>query len=104
MPLLGIEPQFVHTVHSLVIILTELSQLRFEMVFLGGQESLVLLISIRLKVSIPKCLSEPKTIYRVSQEECARLGEGVPYVKVYRYNLNTCVQSGTVFEIMASEI
>jgi hypothetical protein len=25
-------------------------------------------------------------IYRVSQEECARLGEGVPYVKVYRYN------------------
>ena len=26
-------------------------------------------------------------IYRVSQEECARLREGVPYVKVYRYNL-----------------
>ena len=26
------------------------------------------------------------TIYRVSQEECARLREGVPYVKVYRYN------------------
>ena len=25
-------------------------------------------------------------IYRVSQEECARLPEGVPYVKVYRYN------------------
>jgi len=25
-------------------------------------------------------------IYRVSQEECARLMEGVPYVKVYRYN------------------
>ena len=24
-------------------------------------------------------------IYRVSQEECARLREGVPYVKVYRY-------------------
>ena len=24
--------------------------------------------------------------YRVSQEECARLGEGVPYVKVYRHN------------------
>ena len=24
--------------------------------------------------------------YRVSQEECARLWEGVPYVKVYRYN------------------
>jgi len=25
-------------------------------------------------------------IYRVSQEECSRLREGVPYVKVYRYN------------------
>jgi len=24
--------------------------------------------------------------YRVSQEECARLREGVPYVKVNRYN------------------
>jgi len=29
------------------------------------------------------CLSK---ICRVSQEECARLQEGVPYVKVYRYN------------------
>ena len=25
-------------------------------------------------------------IYRVSQEECDRIREGVPYVKVYRYN------------------
>ena len=25
-------------------------------------------------------------IYRVSQEECARLREGVPYVKLYRCN------------------
>jgi len=25
-------------------------------------------------------------VYRVSQEECATLREGVPYVKVYRYN------------------
>jgi len=25
-------------------------------------------------------------IYRVSQEECVRIREGVPYVKVYRYN------------------
>ena len=25
-------------------------------------------------------------IYRVFQEECARLRESVPYVKVYRYN------------------
>jgi hypothetical protein len=27
-----------------------------------------------------------RVIYRMSQEECARLREGVPYVKVYRYN------------------
>jgi hypothetical protein len=27
-----------------------------------------------------------KYIYRVSQEECARLREGVPYGEVYRYN------------------
>ena len=26
------------------------------------------------------------TIYRVEQEECARLREGVPYVRVERYN------------------
>jgi len=25
-------------------------------------------------------------IYRVSQEECARLRGGVPYAKIYRYN------------------
>jgi len=25
-------------------------------------------------------------IYRMSQEKCARLRKGVPYVKVYRYN------------------
>jgi len=27
-----------------------------------------------------------KLIYRVSQEECARLQENVPYVKVHQYN------------------
>jgi len=32
-------------------------------------------------------------IYRVSQEECTRLREGVPYVKVYRYNPKSYVQS-----------
>ena len=30
--------------------------------------------------------SSSSPIYRVSQEECARLRESVPYVKVYRYN------------------
>jgi hypothetical protein len=30
--------------------------------------------------------SEKREVYRVSQEECARLRESVPYVKLYRYN------------------
>jgi hypothetical protein len=29
---------------------------------------------------------DEKKIYRVSQEERAKLWEGVPYVKLYRYN------------------
>ena len=31
-------------------------------------------------------ISRNSVVYRVSQEECARLREGVPYAKVYRYN------------------
>ena len=36
-------------------------------------------------VPVMKCWNNT-FIYRVSQEECARLREGVPYVKVHRYN------------------
>ena len=43
------------------------------------------------------------TIYRVSQEEYARLREGVPYAKYTDITQNTYVQSGTVTEIMARE-
>jgi len=32
-------------------------------------------------------------LYRVSQEEYARLRESVPYVKLYRYNPKTYIQS-----------
>ena len=46
----------------------------------------------------------PWRIYRVSQEECARLRESVPYVKLYRYNPKTYIQSWTVTEIMAREV
>ena len=35
------------------------------------------------KVSFPV---QSVKAYRVSQEECARLREGIPYVKLYRYN------------------
>ena len=43
-------------------------------------------------------------MYRMSQKECARLRESVPYVKVYRYNPKTYIQSWTVTEIMAREV
>jgi len=53
--------------------------------------ALVVCISICLKsvlrykyLILDICI--PGTLYRVSQEECARLREGVPYVKVFRYN------------------
>ena len=36
-------------------------------------------------IIVPPCLPS-YAIHRVSQEECARLREGVPYVKVYRNN------------------
>jgi len=43
--------------------------------------------TISLKAAVRSCINKKKAnIYRVSQEECARLREGVPYVKVYRYN------------------
>jgi len=35
---------------------------------------------------LESCCQKLVRIYRVFQEECARLREGVPYVKVYRYN------------------
>jgi len=42
---------------------------------------------LKVKVlNLISCFVDHFNIYRVSQEECARLREGVPYVKVYRYN------------------
>jgi len=47
----------------------------------------VLLISIQYKFRLSKPQSTYiDTLYRVSQEEHAKLREGVPYVKLYRYN------------------
>ena len=42
-------------------------------------------------------------VYGVSQGECARLRENVPYVKVHRSNPKHLIQSRTVTEIMARE-
>ena len=44
------------------------------------------LIFICVFVCACVCMNGCMYVYRVSQEECARLREGVPYVKVYRYN------------------
>jgi hypothetical protein len=43
-------------------------------------------------------------IYRVSQEECAKLRESVPYVKVQGYNPKHLYTKLTVTEIMAREV
>ena len=37
-------------------------------------------------ISITYIIYNIYNIYRESQEECARLRESVPYVKLYRYN------------------
>ena len=47
-------------------------------------------MSVCLKVCVHKYIHEYTYIFlyicTVSQEECTRFREGVPYVKVYRYN------------------
>jgi len=43
-------------------------------------------------------------IYRVSQEECVRLRESVPYVKVYRYNPKHLYPKLNGYEIVAREV
>jgi len=50
------------------------------MIVKWAQEDLETLDNLLNNIYICVC------VYRVSQEECARLREGVPYVKVYRYN------------------
>ena len=41
---------------------------------------------VGLHVDCACAVCSSQFIYRVSQEECAKLRESVPYVKVYRYN------------------
>jgi len=49
--------------------------------------------AVESKIDFPCVLLQMYIVYRVSQEECARLREGVPYVKVYRYNPKHLFQS-----------
>ena len=50
----------------------------------------VISVYYNIRNTLPKSgtflLGHPVYVHTVSQEECARLWEGVPYVKVYRYN------------------
>jgi len=39
-----------------------------------------------LHVRLPSLVQQASILYRVPQEERAKLREGVPYVKLYRYN------------------
>jgi len=52
----------------------------------GDTQSTQLFNVVLEKVMRHTQINKGGSIYRVSQEECARLREGVPYVKVYRYN------------------
>jgi hypothetical protein len=61
----------------------------------GGWQDIVGNLGFRVVVAVNidsssikllSLISQKKYIYRVSQEESARLWEGVPYGKVYRYN------------------
>jgi hypothetical protein len=47
---------------------------------------------------------EGMAINRVSREECKKLRESVPYVKIYRYNPKHLYPIRTVTEIMAIEV
>jgi len=49
-------------------------------------KDLTIYISFYLSVHISLSLYLFICLYRVSQEECARLWEGVPYAKLYRHN------------------
>jgi hypothetical protein len=49
-------------------------------------DAILFLLSLTAWNSIPSRMVPIYGIYRVSQEECARFREGVPYVKVYRFN------------------
>jgi len=46
----------------------------------------IIIIILRHRRFLRTRLNSSVMIYRMSQDECARLREGVPYVKVYRYN------------------
>ena len=61
---------------------------RFEKKLLFPSPLLLNLVQVDSSACRPAAISvrSTKAVYRVSHKECARFREGVPYVKVYRYN------------------
>jgi len=70
--------------------ITRLKRSRDRFLFGGCIYNLDSLIGVIPMLVFPVCCDDENQsliyIYRMPQEECARLREGVPYVKVYRYN------------------
>ena len=54
--------------------------------YLRGHHPVVYFLLVKCYFNLHFYINTHTHTYRVSQEECARLREGVPYVKVYRYN------------------
>ena len=75
----GTVPQLTIQINNMV-----LNQSHDNYVFYLNNSMKFLYIFIQLQTIHYKMKNE--NTYRVSQEECARLWESVPYVKVYRYN------------------
>ena len=82
-PLLSCEVRAVVLYRFMVIICHGTSVLLCGVSLISAVELQFLPYVLR-KISAFSCYGF-RFIYRVSQEECARLREGVPYVKVYRY-------------------
>ena len=53
---------------------------------IGFVKCLYVCIYVCMNVCMYVCMYVCMHVYRVSQEECTKLRESVPYVKVYRYN------------------
>ena len=64
-------------------VVSRLSLCREKMIFGDGRRSPIQIAIPHLQYTTMSCYP---LLYRVSQEECAKLQESVPYVKVYRYN------------------
>ena len=77
------------------VVVTSNSEFRVELACLLlqrlGKEKFVVFLTVHHSIDFSKYQLNAQffyssTIYRVSQEERTKLREGVPYVKLYRYN------------------